>query len=95
MSQENVERFKRGIDAYNRRDADALLEFMDTKVEWHPAIWWALGIKRRCFAGMRASASCSEKQTRLSVKSTLRSRRFEILVIESLRLAAFNTHGKT
>ena len=33
MSDENVERFKRGVEAYNRRDADALLEFMDPEVE--------------------------------------------------------------
>jgi uncharacterized protein with GYD domain len=36
MSQENLETFKRGLDAYNRRDIDALLEELDPEVEWHP-----------------------------------------------------------
>jgi hypothetical protein len=30
MSQENVEAFKRAVEAYNRRDIEALLE------TWHP-----------------------------------------------------------
>ena len=33
MSQENVETFKRGLDAYNRRDIEALLEELDPDVE--------------------------------------------------------------
>jgi ketosteroid isomerase-like protein len=38
MSQENVEGFKRAIDAGNRRDIDAMLEELDPEVEWHPAL---------------------------------------------------------
>jgi hypothetical protein len=30
--------FKRGTDAYNRRDVDALLRELDSKVEWHSAL---------------------------------------------------------
>jgi hypothetical protein len=37
MSQENVEAFKRGSDAVNRRDVEALLADVDPAVEWHPA----------------------------------------------------------
>ncbi len=33
MSQENVERVHRAIDAFNRRDVAAFLELMDSKVE--------------------------------------------------------------
>jgi hypothetical protein len=35
MSQENVDSFKRGLDAYNRRDLDAVLEELDLLT--HPA----------------------------------------------------------
>jgi ketosteroid isomerase-like protein len=38
MSEENVDAFKRGIDAYNRQDIEALLEGVDPDVEWLPAI---------------------------------------------------------
>jgi ketosteroid isomerase-like protein len=38
MSQENVEAFKRAIQAYNRRDIDAFLEEIDPEVEWHGAL---------------------------------------------------------
>ncbi len=38
MSQENVEAFKRAIEAYNRRDIDAFLEEIDPEVEWHGAL---------------------------------------------------------
>jgi ketosteroid isomerase-like protein len=43
MSQENVEVVKRGLDAYNRRDIEALLEELDPEVEWHPALEVLLG----------------------------------------------------
>ena len=38
MSQENVESFERGTEAYNRRDVDGLLETLDAEVEWHSAL---------------------------------------------------------
>ena len=37
MSQENVEAFKRGLDAYHRRDVEAMLEDADPEIEWQPA----------------------------------------------------------
>ena len=43
MSQGNVEIVRRGFEAQNRRDADALLELMHADVEWHPAMSAKLG----------------------------------------------------
>jgi ketosteroid isomerase-like protein len=51
MSQENVDAFKRGLDAYNRRDLDALFEELDPEVEWHPALAVLLGGKQAVFRG--------------------------------------------
>jgi ketosteroid isomerase-like protein len=42
MSQENVEAFRGASEAYNRRDAEALVEFAHPDVEWHPAAFRAL-----------------------------------------------------
>ena len=38
MSQENVEIAKRVIDAFNRRDADAIFECVTPDIEWFPAV---------------------------------------------------------
>jgi ketosteroid isomerase-like protein len=38
MSQENVEAFKRGIDAGNRQDVEGILAELDPEVEWHAAL---------------------------------------------------------
>ena len=38
MSQENVEAFKRGLEAGNRGDFETLLEMLDPEVEWHTAL---------------------------------------------------------
>ncbi len=38
MSQENVEAFRRFVDAYNNRDVKAVLDELDAEVEWHPAM---------------------------------------------------------
>src|SRR3954452_16067321 len=43
MSQENVEAFKRGADAFNRGDLDAVLESFDHEVEWHAVFQVMLG----------------------------------------------------
>ena len=51
MSQENVETFKRSIDAYNRRDVDALLETLDPDVEWHSALMVPLGGEATVYRG--------------------------------------------
>ena len=38
MSQENVETLKRGTQAFNRRDIEAMLEGVDPEVEWHAVL---------------------------------------------------------
>ena len=43
MSQENVDVVREAVDAYNRRDLEALMEVHDPGVEWHPAIQALLG----------------------------------------------------
>lgn len=38
MSEENVEAFRRGTDAANRRDVEGVLSVLDPDVEWHAAL---------------------------------------------------------
>jgi ketosteroid isomerase-like protein len=42
MSQEDVEAFKRAVEAGNRRDWDAVLEELDPEVEWRPGLLGSL-----------------------------------------------------
>ncbi|HEY6672820.1 MAG TPA: nuclear transport factor 2 family protein [Solirubrobacterales bacterium] len=51
MSQENVEAFKRGIEACNRRDIEALLQELHTEVEWYPALEVSLGGEATVYRG--------------------------------------------
>ncbi len=51
MSQENVEAFKRGLEAGNRGDIETLLEELDPKVEWHSALHALLGGEQTLFRG--------------------------------------------
>jgi uncharacterized protein len=51
MSRENVETFKRGADAYNRRDVEALLATVDREVEWHPLLPVLLGGEATVYRG--------------------------------------------
>ena len=51
MSQENVEALKRGTAAYNRRDAEALVEELDPEVEWHPALQTMFGGEATVYRG--------------------------------------------
>ena len=38
MSEENAELLRRAVEAYNRRDIEALVAELDPEVEWHPAL---------------------------------------------------------
>ncbi len=51
MSQENVEAFKRGLEAGNRRDVDALLDELHPEIEWHSALHALMGGQQTVFRG--------------------------------------------
>jgi len=51
MSQENVELFRRALEAFNRRDLDALLEQLDPEAEWHPGVQSSLEGETTTFRG--------------------------------------------
>ena len=51
MSQENVDGFKRALDAINCRAAHALLSELDPEVEWHAAILMAIEGEQTVYRG--------------------------------------------
>ena len=51
MSEENVEAFKRAVDAINREDIDKLLEELDPEVEWHDAFSMMFGGEASVYRG--------------------------------------------
>ena len=51
MSQENVETFKRAIDAYNRGNIDAFLEGLDPEVGLHGALQTMFGGEATLYRG--------------------------------------------
>ena len=51
MSQENVEAFKRGLEAGNRGDVETLLEVLDPDVAWHSALHALIGGEATAFRG--------------------------------------------
>ncbi len=54
MSQENVEIVREGLDAVNRRDAEAFLRAADPEIEFHAYFSEVLGGTFNGHAGMRA-----------------------------------------
>jgi ketosteroid isomerase-like protein len=53
MSQENADRYLKGIEAYNRRDIDAFVSLLDPGVEWITRLSGVEG-KRSGHAGVRS-----------------------------------------
>jgi ketosteroid isomerase-like protein len=51
MSQENVEAYRRFLDAYNRRDVEAMLKELDAEVEYHPVLPMMLGGEATVYRG--------------------------------------------
>ena len=51
MSQENVETFRRGFAAYQRRDIETVLDTLHPDVEWHPLLPVLLGGEATVYRG--------------------------------------------
>lgn len=51
MSEENAELLRRAVDAYNRRDVEALCAELDPEVEWHPALPGLLAEQAQAYRG--------------------------------------------
>ncbi len=51
MSEENVQTLRRGLEAFNRRDVDSLLDELDPDVEWHSALPVLLGGQGAVYRG--------------------------------------------
>jgi hypothetical protein len=77
MSQENVDTFRRGVEAYNRRDVDALIADADPGIEWYPAILGKLSGKDTVHRGRRRTAAADDGHRRHPwPRSTSSFRRF-------------------
>ena len=87
MSQENVEVFKRGVEAYDLRDIDALLEDLDPDVEWQPVLQVLLGGEATVYRGHQGVRDWFRELDAGSPSFTSRSLRFETLEIDSSRAA--------
>ena len=91
MSQENVEIVRRGVEAYNRRDLDGILE------NWAPdgvVDWSALAASMQAsFGGTtksgRTGSACSTHSTKFGSSSLIqwRSRR-DLVVVENVAVPA-------
>jgi ketosteroid isomerase-like protein len=51
VSTENLEKFRRGLEAYNRHDVEGLIADADPEIEWHPALLVKLGGTQTVFRG--------------------------------------------
>ncbi len=53
MSEENVDAWRRAIDAYNRENTEGAVEIYDPDVEWRPAVQRLLGGDTAVYRGRR------------------------------------------
>ena len=70
MSEENVEAFKRAVDALNSADVEAVLKAVHPTVEWHAFMEELLGGEGGSIRGTQVSASSSVTSATTSTSST-------------------------
>jgi ketosteroid isomerase-like protein len=63
MSQENVDAYRRAVDAGNRGDIEPMLELSDPEVEWYPAMPLALRGEPSVLRGHEAIRKFSREET--------------------------------
>ena len=92
MSEENVEAFRRGMEAYNRRDIDAFLETFDPMAEIHPLTLAMFGQEATVYRGHEGI-----RQFVRDVDEVLPQIQVEILEIRDLGeriVASGRVHGR-
>jgi SnoaL-like domain len=92
MSEENVEAFKRGAEAYNRRDVEALLKDLDPEVEWHSALLIPFGGEATVSRGHEGVREVMSEVFEALAEIHLDYSEIRDLVIESLG-SATSAHG--
>src|SRR5215207_4299301 len=85
MSQENVEAFRRALEAFNHRDFDALLEQLDPEAEWHPGVQASLEGETTSFRGREAFGTGFRGSSTPSLTFASRCRRCATSAIECSR----------
>src|SRR5215213_10895381 len=74
MSKENVEAFKRRLEAGNRGDVDTLLDELHPEIEWHSALHALMGGQQTVFQGHDGVRTMIGALTRAPPKFTSRCR---------------------
>jgi ketosteroid isomerase-like protein len=100
MSEQNIAAFKRGLDAANRRDFDAVLDELDPEVEWHPVLPVLLGGEATVYRGHEGARELFrdvyEVFTEFRVEiSTIRELDDRIVAIGSMRARGKESGAET
>ena len=93
MSQENVEIVRRGFEAQNRRDANALLGLMHPEIEWHPAMSAKLAGDQMVLRGRAAVREWMQDVWRTFAESDLEMPDVRDLGDRVLAIGRFRTRG--
>ena len=78
---------QRGVDAYNRRDAQGLIDALDPTVEWHPALLVRLGGEPTVYRGHEGLRELVRDTDETLAEIHVEFRRFATPGIGSSRLA--------
>ena len=94
MSQKNLEAFKRGSDAANRRDIEGLLAVLDPEVEWHPAMAALLGGETTVYRGHEGVRAWLRDQEESFVESRIDYSEIRSLGERVVAIGRLRTRGK-
>jgi ketosteroid isomerase-like protein len=90
MSQENVETYKRAVEAGNRLDIEALLEELDPEVEWYSAI---AGLGSEVYRGSEGIRELFRDASQAFTRMTLEVSDVRDLGDRALALGRLRTRG--
>jgi len=91
MSPANGEAFKRAIEAYNRRNVEALLRELDTEIEWRPVLPVVLGGDATVYRGHEGVRQLLRDLDEVLAErhldfSEIREAGYQVVAIGSLRI---------
>jgi ketosteroid isomerase-like protein len=97
MSQENVETFRRGVQAANTGDVDGLLKTLDPAIEWYPAVVALTRSIYRGHEGVRAMLRESDEvfASRTFEETEIRDLGDRLLVFGRMRARGLESGAET
>lgn len=95
QSEENSERFRHAVEAFNRSDVDAMVDLLHTEIEWHPTQLASSGGARPYYRGHQGLRDLVDDLERAGIQVEVEFSRIDDLVDHLIAVGTIRSRNRT